>query len=286
MRQEQKKHIDEYVRRAVTPDPAAVARLTSAEARRAMFDAIVADTGGEQVHRPPLRRRAVLAAAATAAVAGVGVWAARPDPTDTAAPPPPSPDNVPLDRYAASDQRFFDPVRPTAAISMVAPPETLEAALAEATATLVAEVSAVHPGRILHDLQLVDVELRVHEVLRGALRPELGGVVRVEFPASFLPDDIDPVIDRMRAHLPANPAVWLVRWNGEPPPTRKPGAPAKDPTADPTRYRLVHPLCGVFIQGPGHVLAATGLPSYPAYGAQVEGERFALLSDLAARARR
>ncbi|MEU7610202.1 hypothetical protein [Micromonospora sp. NPDC049204] len=288
MRQEENGLVDGWVRRAVVPDPAAVVRLTSTEARRVMLEEIVSarDSVVDEDHRSGTKRRAVLVAVAAAAVTGAGVWAVKAD--DLARPPVanrPTPVDSGLDRYRASDQPFFEALRPSEAMSMVPPPGTLEAAFAKATATVIARVAAVNIGRILHDLQFADVELHVHEVLRGSLRPELNGVVRVEFPAAFLPGDINPVLDRMRSRLPENPAVWLLRWNGEPPPTRKPGAPIQDPTADLSRYKLVHPTCGVFAQGADHVIAATAPSSYPAYRAQKEGEQFALLSELADRAR-
>ncbi|MFF5217482.1 hypothetical protein [Micromonospora sp. NPDC000442] len=151
------------------------------------------------------------------------------------------------------------------------------------TATVLAEVADVRPGRTLGDLQFLDVELTVTEVLRGALRPELGGVVRVEFPAAFLPDPIEATVETMRSQLPRNPSVWLLRWQGEPAATRKPGAPAEDPTADKSLYRVVHPQCGVFAQGEHGVLAATARPE-PASGAQREAEQLHTLSDLVAKA--
>jgi hypothetical protein len=78
--------------------------------------------------------------------------------------------------------------------------------------------------------------------------------------------------------------VWLLRWQGEPPPTRRPGAPADDPTADRSLYRVLHPACGVFAQGKGGVVAVTA-PAGSAANVQREGEQLRTLGELAARAR-
>ncbi|HET6531885.1 MAG TPA: hypothetical protein VFH03_14945 [Actinoplanes sp.] len=187
-------------------------------------------------------------------------------------------------QYTASDLRFFAPLRPGREAALKCEPETLEAAFAEATATVTAEVTGVQPGRTYNGLQFLEVELEVVEVLRGALRPELNGVVRVEFPATFRPDPIEPTVAAMRSQLPAGPAVWLLRWQREPPPTRKPGAPADDPSSDKSLYRVVHPNCGVFAQGARGVLAVTARPGIP-WGAQHDGEQFRTLSELASKAR-
>lgn len=59
----------------------------------------------------------------------------------------------------------------------------------------------------------------------------------------------------MRASLPEGLAVWFLRWQGEPAPSRKPGVPSVDPVADLTRYITVHPTI-VFAAGPDGVNSA------------------------------
>jgi hypothetical protein len=194
-----------------------------------------------------------------------------------------------LDRYSAQDLKFFEPVRPGEGAMLVRQPASLAAALKRSTATVVATVNNVKAGRIIHDLQFIEVELKVTEVIEGALRPELKGVVRVEFVGTFLPGSVDPMVDAMRANLPQNPSVWLLRWQGEPPAIRKPGAPAEDATADKTLYRVVHPNSGVFTQGEDSVVAATAQDEMEAgapQGAQLEGEKFGKLSELVTRVRK
>jgi hypothetical protein len=186
---------------------------------------------------------------------------------------------------ASTDLSFFEPLRPPESALLKRQPPSLRNAYQEATATVLAQVADVRPGRLLHDLQWIDVELDVVDVLEGALQPELGIVV-VEFPGAFLPDSDDRAVEKMRSDLPKGASVWLLRWEGAPPPAPKPGAP-KSTSIDPTRYVIVHPNCGVFVETPAGVVAATaqndGLLSE---GAQAEGERFARLSDLASHARK
>jgi hypothetical protein len=194
-----------------------------------------------------------------------------------------------LDQYSAQDLEFFEPVKPGEGVILRSQPASLAKALERSTATVVATVTGVEPGRTIHDLQFLVVELKVTEVLEGALRPELNGVVRVEFDGTFLPDPIAGKVDAMKANLPQNPSVWLLRWQGEPPPTRKPGALAEDPTVDKTLYRLVHPNAGVFAQSKDGVVAATAQveeEAGPPQGAQSEGEKFSKLSELATHLRK
>ena len=192
---------------------------------------------------------------------------------------------------SARDLRFYSPLRPGgAAVDLVRQPASLAAAYDEATATILAQVADVRPGRTIKDLQFIVVELQTTEVLQGALRPELRGKVLVEFPVAFLPDSTAPMVKQMLADIPKGQAVWLLRWEGEPPPTSKPGA-GKDPTVDPANYHTVHPNAGVFVQGPNRVISATAQPSEDgtpntATDAQAEAEKFASLADLAAHARK
>ncbi len=177
---------------------------------------------------------------------------------------------------------FFGVLRPGEGAALTRPPASLEAALAEATATVEAEVTAVRPGRMIHDLRFALVELKVAQVLDGGLQPELDGRVRVEFALVFAPDPVEPVIGRMRADLPRGRQVWLLRWQGAPPETAKPGA-GQPRTADPQLYRTVHPTCGVLAQGAeGGVVAPLSPPGAGPRlsGAQAEAERFTTVADL------
>ena len=187
------------------------------------------------------------------------------------------------------DLRFYSHLRADGpAVELVRQPASLAAAYEEATATIVAQVTDVRTGRTILDLQHIVVELRTTEVLQGALRPELSGKVLVEFPAAFLPDSTAPMVKQMLADIPKGQAVWLLRWEGEPPAVRKPGS-GKDPTVDPTKHRTVHPNVGVFVQGPKRVISATAQLSEhgtPATDAQAEAEKLASLAELAAHARK
>ena len=192
---------------------------------------------------------------------------------------------------SARDLRFYSPLCPCGpAIELTRQPVSLAAAYEEATATVLAQVVDVRPGRSIADLQFIVVELQTTEVLQGALRPELRGKVLVEFPAAVLPDSTAPMVEQMLADIPKGQAVWLLRWEGELAPHRKPGV-GMDPTADPTLYVTVHPNAGVFVQGPNRVISATaqslqGAPPETVTGAQAEAEKFAALADLAAHARK
>jgi hypothetical protein len=192
---------------------------------------------------------------------------------------------------SARDFSFYSPLRPGgAAVELARQPASLAAAYDEATATILAQVTDVRPGRTIKDLQFIVVELQTTEVLQGALRPELGGKVLVQFPAAFLPASTAPMVKQMLADIPKGQAVWLLRWEGEPPRAIKPGA-GKDEAVDPTMYVTVHPNAGVFVQGPNRVISATtqssegGTPN-TATGAQAEAEKLASLADLSAHARK
>jgi hypothetical protein len=172
---------------------------------------------------------------------------------------------------SARDFSFYSPLRPGgAAVELARQPASLAAAYDEATATILAQVTDVRPGRTIKDLQFIVVELQTTEVLQGALRPELGGKVLVQFPAAFLPASTAPMVKQMLADIP--------------------GA-GKDEAVDPTMYVTVHPNAGVFVQGPNRVISATtqssegGTPN-TATGAQAEAEKLASLADLSAHARK
>jgi hypothetical protein len=221
-----------------------------------------------------------LAAAIAAVVLAIGggvAWAGTPDEPAPAAP------IVKIDPKPA-DLRFYEPLRPSVAAALTRPPGTPAEALGDSTATVLATVAGVEAGRSVGEQQYLDVELNVTRVLRGALRPELS-TVRVEFPAVFAPEPIAPLIAKLRAVRPADPAVWLLRWEGAPPPTTKPGARRPDPTADLTRYRIIHSTCGVFVQGAAGVVAATARGGDPVIGAQKEVQRLPDLEALIAEVR-
>ncbi len=271
------------------PGPSDDDRAARAGSRHVMLDDGDLRGPAAEVVRRPGRGRLVLVAAGVVVVVAAGVpWvltaggSETTTPDATAAVATASAAGSALDRYTASDLRFYQPFRPGQASLLVPQPVTLEAAFAEATVTVVAEVAGVRAGRSIGDLQHVEVELRVKQVLRGALRPELNGVVRVEFPSVWRPASIEATAASMRERLPENPGVWLLRWQGEPPPTRKPGARLDDPTADKSLYRPIHPNIGVFVQGEGNVVAATAQAG-PARDAQREGEQLRHLSDLVAK---
>ncbi|GAA1634033.1 hypothetical protein GCM10009828_072290 [Actinoplanes couchii] len=163
-------------------------------------------------------------------------------------------------------------------MDLKAPPASLKAAYAETTAVIEADVTGVRTGREIGGMSSVIVTLAPVRVLRGELRPALP--VGVEFGPHFEPAAVERIAAEMNAS-PAGRGVWLLRWQGEPPPARKPGTPKIDTTADVRLYRTVHPQCGVFVQGAGHVDAATARDDGERTGARVEGERFATLAELA-----
>lgn len=196
--------------------------------------------------------------------------------------PGPSVTHIELDR-PLTDLGFFAPLRPGYTALLKREPPTLAAAYDEATVTVLADVAEVRAGRLIKDLQWVVAELRVSEVLNGSLPPELNGMVLVEFDVAFLPTPLDPIIRRMRDSLPRIPAIWLLKWEGEPPPAPKPGAIST--SVDPRFYVLVHANCGVFVQGIDGVVAATAQNGVGSRYAQADGERFTKLSYLAAHAR-
>lgn len=188
-----------------------------------------------------------------------------------------------LDR-PSTDLGFFDPLRLPQSAIPTREPLSLAAAYDEATVTVLADVADVRAGRLIKDLQWVVVELGVREVLNGSLPPQLNGKVLVEFAVAFLPTPIDPIVHRMRDSLPANPTIWLLRWEGEPPRAPKPGT-GRSSSVDPRFYVLIHANCGVFVQGADRVVAPTAQQGPGPRYAQAEGERLTKLSDLVAHAR-
>ncbi|WP_328475844.1 hypothetical protein OHA21_20390 [Actinoplanes sp. NBC_00393] len=224
-------------------------------------------------------RTAAVLSVATAMIAGC----AGNQPSAPAAQP------APVVEQAAkhSGTGFYDALRPAESALLVPQPESLAAAYGQATATIEAEVIGVRPGRPIHDLQQIVVELKPTQVLRGALRPELKGRVEVEFPVAFVPEPIAPIVEKMKADMPEGRGVWLLRWQGAPPPAAKPRA-VKSSALDPAFYSVVHPNCGVFVENEGGVesVAAQHEGGEEPIAAQAEGQRFGKLKDLVAHARK
>jgi hypothetical protein len=128
---------------------------------------------------------------------------------------------------------------------------------------VLAEVDSVRPGRVIRgdaaglDLYWVVVALKVKEVLNGALEPSLNGKTEVEFAATFDPGAINMIVEQMRTNLPTEPAIWLIKWEGEFRLT-KPLPPGADPAAveaasklDKTKYVVTHLEVGVFAEEDG-----------------------------------
>lgn len=186
-----------------------------------------------------------------------------------------------IDRYDPRDLEFYRQFR-WEAVLFARPPKDLRTAVEESTAVVLAQIVDVRYTRPIGEppIEMSAFVLRPVEVISGRLRPELAGVVEVEF--FGLPTD-PAGLAKMRARLPGGLAVWFLRWQGEPAPSRKPGAPTVDPAADFTRYSTVHPAM-VFAQGPAGVNSAFFLnqPSFTAGDAPSEALRFARLSELVA----
>lgn len=182
---------------------------------------------------------------------------------------------------SSGGQAFFDELRPGQAVTLKGQPRTLREAYAETTAVVEAHVTGVRPGRTLGEpgMSSILVDLRPSRVLRGALRPELPSVT-VEFGVLWDPTVIDGKVRRMRADLPDQPGVWLLRWQGEVPEDRKPGVPPSR-TEDPALYRTIHPNCGVFVQRGARVEAPGSQDVGRPRDAQAEAERFPTLAALA-----
>jgi hypothetical protein len=177
------------------------------------------------------------------------------------------------------ETQFFDVLKPPEAASLVREPTSLAECRSLAQVVLLGRPRGVDRGRTIGDLQFIDVEL-AGDVVSGA--PKGSGPIRVEFPGAFLPTSVDPLVDQLRGDLPSDQSVWVLKWLGAAG-TPKPNAPA-DPTADPTRYAVVHPGCGVFTQTSDGVRAATA-PWPPhetgtTHSARVEAERLGSLSAL------
>jgi hypothetical protein len=221
-----------------------------------------------------------------ALAAGVGVVlgeepAPRVGDRPTAASSPPVAPSA-IDWYDPRDLEFYRQFRWGDAIELARPPKDFRTAVELSTAVVLAHIVDVRYTRRIGEppIEMSAFVLRPVEVISGRLRPELGGVVEVEF--FGLPTD-PAGLAAMRARLPMGPAVWFLRWQGEPAPSRKPGAPLVDPAAELTRYSTVHPTM-VFVPGPDGVNSAFFLnqPSYTGRGAPREALRFSRLSELVA----
>jgi hypothetical protein len=191
-----------------------------------------------------------------------------------------------IDRYDPRDLTFYRQFRWGDAIELARPPKDLRAAVQKSTAVVLAQIVDVRGTRNVGEppIEMSAFVLRPVDVISGRLRPELAGVVEVEFYG--LPTD-PAGLAAMRASLPEGLAVWFLRWQGEPAPNPKPGAPPASAAADLTRYTTVHPAM-VFTAGSDGVNSAFFLnqPSYTAGDAPGEALRFARLSELVADLRR
>lgn len=223
--------------------------------------------------------------AVCALAAGVGVAAGKAPPprvgdrTSAASSVPVAPSII--DRYDPRDLTFYQRFR-WDAVTLVSPPKDLQTAVQDSTAIVLAQIVDVRRTRNVGEpsIEMSAFVLRPVEVISGRLRPDLGGVVEVEFYG--LPTD-PAGLAAMRARLPKGLAVWFLRWQGEPAPSPKPGAPSVSAAADLTRYTTVHPTM-VFVPGADGVNSAFFLnePSITAMGAPSEALRFARLSELVA----
>jgi hypothetical protein len=235
------------------------------------------------------RTRRVLAAAGAAvtviALAAGTVVAVGGSPlprTDAATPASSQP--VPpadIDRYYPRDLEFYRRFR-WDAVSFARTPKDLRAAVEESTAVILARIIDVRPTRRIGDpeIGMAAFVLQPVEVIAGRLRPELAGVVEVEF--FGLPEDPAGLAE-LRGSLPNGLALWFLRWQGEPPPNPKPDAPSPDPVADLTRYTTAHPAM-VFAPGPDGLVSAFFLndPTFTADRAPGEALGFGRLSELVA----
>jgi len=198
-------------------------------------------------------------------------------PTATASPAAPGA----IDWYDPRDLEFYRQFR-WDAVSLARPPEDLSAAVEQSTAVVLAQIVDVRATRRVGDpaIAMSAFVLRPVEVITGRLRPELAGVVEVEF--FGLPADPAGLAE-MRTSLPKGLALWFLRWLGEPAATVKPGAPSVSGVADLTRYTTVHPTM-VFASGTDGVYSAFFLdqPTFTAKDAPNEALRLARLSELVA----
>jgi hypothetical protein len=203
--------------------------------------------------------------AVTLAVAAVALSACTPEqPIIDYGPALPSPALASAGPPVGED--FFAVLRHGERADLVPEPASLTEAYAGATAVIEADVSGVGPGRVVGKPPLlqVTIDLRPVRVLHGTLPPG-SGRVSVEFIASVPADDPGATVGRMNADLPGR-GIWLLR---------KPSSAS--------RYELLHPNTGIFVQGPGHVEAPSA-QRLPARGARAEAQRFATLDELAAHA--
>jgi len=184
-----------------------------------------------------------------------------------------------LDRHHPADMGFYDALRVDGAL-LAPPPADVAAAVEDSTLVVVATIADVSPARVIGDLQTVGIRLDVVEVLHGEVRPEPGGPVVVEYPVGS-PATVDSRVAALRGWLPEGATIWFLRWQG----VRRP--PVSTDPADPRFHSMIH-MHAMFAQGQDKVVNPlgehdTGFRSLP--GLQADGERFARLTELAARIR-
>lgn len=220
----------------------------------------------------------VIALAAGTVVAVGGSPLPPPDAATPASSQPVPPADI--DRYDPRDLEFYRRFR-WDAVSFARTPKDLRAAVDESTAVILARIIDVRPTRRIGnpEIGMAAFVLQPVEVIAGRLRPELAGVVEVEF--FGLPEDPAGLAE-LRRSLPNGLALWFLRWQGEPPPDPKPDAPP-DTVADPRRYTALHAAM-VFAPGPDGAVSAFVLsePTLTADRAPGEALGFGRLSELVA----
>jgi hypothetical protein len=193
------------------------------------------------------------------------------------------------DTKQSGDFQFFEPMRLPEGATGFEAPDTLNGAYELTTTTVLAKVANVRPGRTIKgeagDLQWVVVELDVVEVLNGELEPTLNGKTEVEFAANWAPTPVDPIVQKMRASLPSEPSVWLLRWEGRPF-GLMPGAKVDDFNVDKTKYVLANHDVGVFAEQNGVLVSATASKDVPSRGARKQAEDLKTVKALADHARK
>ena len=204
-----------------------------------------------------------------------------------APPSEPTPPRASASEGASATSAFYSRLAPGEAAELPHEPATLADAADRSTGVVRATVGDVRVGRTIGDLHMVVVRLNVEKVLHGSLREQLGGVVDVEFPGSFAPDDVTPLVESLRRETPKESAVWFLRWHGESSADIKSGAPTVNVAADLRLYSLVHWNAGVFVQGPDGVESAVAQRSSDVSeappGARREAESLRSLDELMAR---
>ena len=212
---------------------------------------------------------------------GVTGCANPPIPHSPAPTSPPSVDTA-ADSPTGDIPGFYAQLSPGEGALLRQDPATLKDAVEESTLVLQGEIADVRPGRTIGDLHMVKVRVEVKAVIRGSVPFSDGSVVQVEFPGVVEPDSVEPMVRSLNEGIPEEAAVWLLRWQGEPPVSTKAGGPKRNPVADPRYYSVTHPNVGVLVNTAGGVRSAVGPSSVAHNGttARREAEGFANLTTL------